>query len=348
METKKFLTKVIIIIGFFSLLTLFFTRGRQQPEIFKKSRVLMGTVVNITVIDRDMKKASRAADCAFKELQRIEKMFSSQDKSGEIYKLNQSEELKFFKTTPEVIFLLEESRKISDMSQGAFDVSVGPLVELWKGKLKKDEIPSEAEIQKKLSLVNYKNIEIDSRRNRIRLKKKGIKIDLGAIAKGYAIDRAVKILKENGIENSLVEAGGDLFASGKGKNKKNWRIGVRNPRGSDLIFEFKCANQGVATSGDYERFKILNKKRFHHLIDPRTGLSESKVASVTIIAPDAMEADALATAVFILGEKKGISLIKKTKDLEGIVITEKDKGFKIFVSKKLKKSLVRKKIKNFL
>lgn len=335
---KSALIKIIGIIAVISFLVLFFVKIVRQPRIFKKSQVLMGTVVNITIVDRDLAGAEKACEIAFKEMSRIEKMLSVKDKSSEVYKLNQHKGLEFINVNPEIIFLLEESEKVSALSQGAFDVSVGPLVELWRESLEQGEGPTDTEIHKIIPLVDYRNIEIDSRRNLIRFKKKGIKIDFGGIAKGYAVDQAIKALKKKGVKNCLVEAGGDLFALGKGINKKDWLIGLRNPRESGLIFEFSCTNKGVATSGDYERFKILNKKRYHHLIDPRSGLPASEVISATIAAPNAMTADALSTAVLILGKEEGMRLIRKTKNIEGVIIVKEKEDFKIFVSKTLKKS----------
>ena len=344
---KSALIKIIAIIAVMSFLVLFFVKIVTKPKIFKKSQVLMGTVVNISIVERDLARAEEACEIAFKEMSRIEKMLSVRDESSEVYKLNRHKGLEFINVNPEIIFLLEESAKVSTLSQGAFDVSVGPLVELWRKSLEQGEVPTDTEIHKILPLVDYRNIEIDSRRNLIRFKKKGIKIDFGGIAKGYAVDQAIKALKKKGVKNCLVEAGGDLFALGKGINKKDWLIGLRNPRESGLIIEFSCTNKGVATSGDYERFKILNKKRYHHLIDPRAGLSVSEVISATIAAPSAMTADALSTAVLILGKEGGMRLIKKTKNVEGVIIVKEKEDSMIFVSKTLKKSLAKKNSQEF-
>lgn len=349
METEKLaVNKTIFLIIAVSLLVLFSIRILFPPKTYKKSQVLMGTVVNITIIDRNLDRAEKACELAFQEMQRIEKLFSTQDKSSEISKLNQGGDSEFLKTEPEIIFLLKESLRISSLTQGAFDISIKPLVDLWKEKLEKDEAPTQEEIFRILPLVDYRNIEVDSQKNLVRFKRKGVKLDLGAIAKGYAVDQAIKILKKNGIKNCLVVAGGDLFALGKGKNRLDWLIGLKHPRKSGLILEFRCANKGVATSGDYERFKILNKKRYHHLLDPQTGLPGNKAISATIIAPNAMLADALATAVFILGEKDGLSLIKKMKDVEGIVIVEKEKGLEIFMSQEPEKLNAVKILQGFL
>ncbi len=336
---KSALIKIITIIAVTSFLVLFFVKIVTQSKIFKKSQVLMGTIVNITIVARNLAGSERACELAFKEMRRIEKMLSVKDKSSEIYKLNQHKDLEFVNVNPEIVFLLEESAKISALSHGAFDISVRPLLELWRERLKQETVPAKAEIHKIFPLVDYRNIEIDSRRNLVRFKKKGINIDLGGIAKGYAVDRAIKVLKKEGVKNCLVEAGGDLFVLGRGINKKGWLIGLRNPRESGVILEFSCTNKGVATSGDYERFKTLNKRHYHHLIDPRAGLSKSEVVSATIVAPSAMIADALSTAVFILGKKEGVELIREMEDVEGIIIVKEKENFRIFISKALEKSL---------
>ncbi len=329
--------KIIALTVIILVLILYFSRLFLEPKVIKKSRVLMGTIVNIIIFDRDLKKGEVASELAFQEMKRVERMLSIKDEYSELSRLNQNEDLKFHRVNPEIIFLLKESRRISRLSKGKFSICVGPLVNLWEEKLGEGQIPTEKEIKKILPLVDYRNIEINERNNMVRFRKKGVKINLAAIAKGYAVDQAAKTLRKSGIKNYLVEAGGDLFASGKGSNGKDWLIGVKNPRAANILFEFRCTDKGVATSGDYERFKIVNEKRYHHLFDPWSGFPAEKVISVTIIAPSAMTADALATAVFISGEKDGLKLIEKTKGVHGMIIAEKDEKIKISMSKGFKK-----------
>ena len=220
--------------------------------------------------------------------------------------------------------MVRESLKYYRLSEGAFDITVGPVVSIWKEKIGEAEnktrgltLPTESQIKKAVSLVGSDKISLDDNTSSIIFAQSGMSIDLGAIAKGYAVDKAVRRLKELGVRSALVNAGGNVYCLGK-KGSRKWRIGVRHPRkGAEIAYYLDLENQGAATSGDYEQFFILDKKRYSHIINPKTGRPvDNNISSVTIIAPDAATSDGLSTTVFVLGKEKGLTLTGKIDGVE--------------------------------
>ena len=292
-----------------------YSLGTQKTE---QTKELMGTVVTITIYNEEEAKAQTAIERAFQEIERIEALLSNYINTSEVYLLNKNS--KITDASNELIYLIGKSLRYGDMSRGAFDITVQPILDLYKKSFQElKRPPTDEEIKDIKKLIGYEKIYI---KNNNILLKPNMKITLGGIAKGYAIDRAIKTLKDRGIKHALVNAGGDLRAIGS-KGKQPWQIALQNPRKKqEHIVIIPINNTAVATSGDYERYYDDNKK-FHHIVDPRTGYSATELISVTIIAKTALEADALATSVFVLG-KEGITLIENTKNVEGLIIT-KDK-----------------------
>jgi len=303
----------------FVLLLLFvlFVTGCSKLYKIEKTEELMGTFVTITIIDRDVKYGSYAIKEAFKEMRRIEAIMSIYNETSEVFRLNEQGYLE--NASNELLFVIKKSLYYSNISNGAFDITVQPLLDLYTDSFKNNgRPPTEEEIEIQKQLVNYENIIIENKT--ILFKKKGIKITLGGIAKGYAIDRAMLILEKNDIHNALVNAGGDLKAIGTKEHNKSWTVALQNPRDrTDFITIIPVYNKAVATSGDYERYFVENKSA-HHIMNPKTGKSATDLISVTIIAKNAIDADAIATAVFVLGEERGLDLIRKEK-AEGLIIT---------------------------
>jgi thiamine biosynthesis lipoprotein len=282
-----------------------------------ETRQLMGTSVKITVIDKNKDKAVDAINDAFAEIERIENVVSIYKEGTEVHSLNEKGFLK--DAGDELIYLLKKSIYFSKLSDGAFDITVQPILDLYKDSFENQKRPpTELEVEDALNLVGSNYVIID--RNDVRLRK-NMKITLGGIAKGYIIDKAIEVLNEKGIEHALIDAGGDIRVIGKKDANKDWSIALKNPRDKDeYITIIKLNNISVATSGDYERY-FDEEKEFHHIVDPRTGYSATDLMSVTIITEKAIDADALATSVFVLGPEKGLSLIESLKDVEGLLIT---------------------------
>jgi len=281
----------------------------------KQTEMIMGTLVEITVIPAN-EKAIREA---FEALKKVDALMSTYKEDSEISILNREGKAQVSEETLEVI---EDAIKFSNLTDGAFDITCRPLINLWKKAKKEEKVPTEEEIEEAISLVGYQRIILEG--NQIRLEKKGMQIDLGGIAKGYAVDKAIEALKKNNIKRALVNAGGDLYALGTDRQGEKWQIGVQDPREEDKIIDIiKVKDRAVATSGDYRRYFTLEGKRFSHIVNPKTGLTVQDVPmSVTIVGPGATTTDALSTGVFVLGPEEGMKLIESLPEVEGMIISE--------------------------
>ncbi|MCL0104550.1 FAD:protein FMN transferase [Dehalococcoidia bacterium] len=296
--------------------------GAQRPQIEVDGNVVrgmglaMGTVVSITAIDEDTQRAKAAVRDAFNEISRIENLMSATDESSEIYILNQSGG-DWVYLSPETLHVLERSLYFARLSDGAFDPTVKPLVDLWMERVKAwGRLPTTGELGEALALVDWQNLMVDEDKGRARFLKEGMAITLGGIAKGYAVDRASEVLQESGIERALVDIGGDI----RGFGPESWRIAIQHPRDEYGWLEvIDLKNAAVATSGDYRRFFLLGERRVHHILDPRTGQPADAVMSVTIVAENCLDADALTTLVFVLGPEKGKELLDSL-EVAGLIV----------------------------
>ena len=283
---------------------------------------------------------------AVEAARKVDRLMSTFKADSEITRLNNSEVGEWIKLSPETFEVLEKSIKYAKMTDGAFDMTVLSLVHLWgfgTGAAKAIQTPSDEEIARTLELVGYQNIKLDKAARKASLAVKGMKIGLGAIAKGYAVDRAIKVLKQAGVKNCLVEIGGETYAMGKRKDGEKWRIGVQHPTKLEKhLTVLEIENRAVATSGDYMNFYIEKGVRYTHIIDPKTGKPISNnVCSVTIITSDCTKGDALATAICVMGVKAGLDLINSLSDVEGIIVERFDgEKIKIHTSKGLKGKLI--------
>jgi thiamine biosynthesis lipoprotein len=298
------------------LLLIVLTTSCASIKKTEQTKELMGTIVTITVYNEDKQSAENAIEEAFNEIKRIENILSSYINTSEVYLLNKNK--KIDQASNELIYVIGKSLRYGDLSYGAFDITVQPILDLYTRTFKElNRPPTDNEIKETQRLVNYGQILI---KNKYAELKPNMKITLGGIAKGYIIDKAIEVLKNNNITHALVNAGGDMRAIGN-KGEDNWQIALQNPRDKkDLITTIQLNNNAVATSGDYERY-FDDTKKFHHIVDPRTGYSATELISVTIITDKAIDADALATSVFVLGKVKGLELIESLKDTEGLIIT---------------------------
>jgi len=295
------------------------TEGSTAAVPFKETRSIMDTTVTIQVIDSNQTHALDAIDRAFDEIYYVDDLMSSYDNESELAILNRNGFL--INANPDLIYVLGRSNYYSEISDGAFDVTIKPILDLWKSKYSPGGTfapPSPDEINETLKLVNYSNIIIEG--SDITLKP-NMSIVLGGVAKGYAVDRGIESLKRDGIENGFVNAGGDGRFIGFKENNMPRRIGLQNPnKTEDAITIMNLHDMAVATSGNYERY-FSEAAKVSHISDPRTGYSSQELISVTIIANNAMDADALATAVFVLGEVEGIEMIEELDGVECLVIT---------------------------
>ncbi len=317
---------------FFFFILILISQPTYPSNLYKYHQVAMGTVIEITLIADDEEKANKAALQALQEIKRIETLMSPWLDSSDVTRINRSAGKERVKISPETFEVIQKAQEISELSEGGFDITIGPLTELWRRAREKKIPPSIEEVKEKLGLVNFKNIEVDQE-GKVFLKKKDMAVDLGGIAKGYAVDRAFKLLKSLGYINLIVNAGGDLRVGGL-KNNQPWSIGIQNPRESQKILaRISVSDMAVTTSGDYEKYFIYQGKRYHHIFNPKDGFPIEGCQSVTIVTKDCITADALATAVFVLGAEKGYPLCQK---LEGVVCLIVDKEGKIIFSPGLK------------
>ena len=307
-----------------------------QKEIFKRVLRLMGNRFEISVVASAEEKdfAEHCIDQAIVEIQRIEKLLTTFDESSQTNQVNAAAGLHPVKVDREVFELISRSIRISEITQGAFDISYGSIdKKLWNFDKNMTALPDEATAKKMVRLINYRNIILDPEKNTVFLKEAGMRIGFGGIGKGYAAERAKMVLKQLGVEGGIVNAAGDLTTWGFQPDGKPWTIGIASPDKSNQPFSYlDITNAAIATSGNYEKFIIIDGKKYSHTIDPKTGLPVQGIKSVTIISPNAEIADAMATPVMIMGIKVGLDMINQIKNLACIIIDEQDK---IYTSKNI-------------
>jgi len=289
-------------------------------EWFSDEQQKMGTRVEVQLWADDAVQAERLLRDAMAEFDRIEALMSTYIPASEMSRINASAAAEPQKISAELFALLERSVSVSDMTDGAFDISydsVGYLYDFRAGKR-----PDTQAIAEQLDRVDYRLVELDDIAQTVYFKVPGVRINLGGIAKGYAVGRVIELLKEQGVEHALATAGGDTSLLGDRRGKP-WIVGIRDPRKDEAIFtRLALENESISTSGDYERYFIEDGERYHHILQPSTGKPVRGVRSVTIIGPDATLTDALSTSVFIMGPEAGLELIDSMSEYEAVVITD--------------------------
>jgi FAD:protein FMN transferase len=289
-----------------------------QPT--RRTQLIMGTLVEITVSHSDPDVIQTVTTQAFDEMSRIEQLMSTYLPDSEISRINRAAGKEAVPVSPEVEEVIREGIFWSEQSGGVFDITVEPLVQLWDFEGENQIIPSNNTIRKTASLVNYKNIEIKD--HTVRLKRRGMALNVGGLAKGYAVDRAISVLRGR-VSSGIVNAGGDLFAFGYKSKKTSWNIGLQHPRKpTELLASFAVNNQAIATSGDYQRYFVKDGVRYHHIFDPQTGRPARLMISATVITTEVMDADALATAAFVMGPDKAIEWVDAMDNVEAMLVLE--------------------------
>ncbi len=287
----------------------------------------------------DAAKARAAFDAAIAEFKRIELLMTTWRDDSEISKINAAAGKAPVVVGEETFAVVKESVHASEISQGTFDITFETLHGLWKFDQDLDpHPPAKKDLEARLAFVGWKNIVLDESKRSVMLAKEKTKISLGGIAKGYAVDKAVKVLESAGLTSFFVQAGGDLYARGRKPDGKEWQAGIRDPRGKPGSFfaMLSLSDHAFSTAGDYERSYVADGKRYHHIIDPRTGYPATASRSVTVWAPTALVADEIDDAVFILGPKKGLELVES---LEGVGAVIVDAANNVWISKRLEGKL---------
>ena len=295
--------------------------GDEEMVSIKRSRILMGTVIEIEVKGNDISLGELAIIDAFNEIERIENIFTTYKENSNIQWINQSRDT-LFSVNSEIYDLLMLSDSLWKISNGAFDISLNNLIKTWDFESINPTMPTKEQIEDALRQSGWRNIKLLNN-NRF-LRKAEVGLNLGAIAKGYAVDRAIEVVKEQGIKNVLINAGGEIKSLGS-----DWIIGIRDPRNAEQIVEsVNLGEMAIATSGDYEIFFEINGKRYHHILKPSTGYPADSLISVSVLNPSSTMADALATAVFVLGPVRGLEFIENIPNTEVFMIDKNNR--KIF------------------
>ena len=300
---------------------LLFFWGCKKEAMPPQSQLHLGTVCTINLFDQG---STELYGQMFQKLKGIEQAFSVNLSDSAVSQINQSAGITPVIVPQEVIYVLQEALRIAERTGGAFDPTIGPLVNLWDIGGDNSQVPSQQAIDHARSLVDWRLVEIDSQRGTVYLPKQGMALDLGGIAKGYAADELVAIAQEAGIQQALFDLGGNIYAFGTKADGTPWRVGVKDPAqpGGSPALALAVQDRSVVTSGMYERFFEQEGIRYHHILNPATGYPVwNDIQSVTIVSKSSLLADALSTSVFVLGREKGLALLE-SEDAEGVIIGE--------------------------
>jgi thiamine biosynthesis lipoprotein len=292
--------------------------------VYRRVLKLMGNRFEISVVGDDQHLAEEQIDAAVAEISRIEKLLTTFSDDSQTNEINRNAGIEPVKVDEEVFNLIARSLKISSLTQGSFDITYGSIDKsLWNFDVNMKKLPDAETAKKSVSLINYQNVILDAERTTVFLKEKGMRIGFGGIGKGYAADRAKYILQQLGVNNGIVNAAGDLATWGTQPNGKPWTIAIAAPDQSMTPFStLNISNMAIATSGNYEKYAVINGKKYSHTIDPKTGLPVAGIKSVSIICPSAELADAMATPVMVMGVKVGLDLINQLPQMACVIIDD--------------------------
>lgn len=303
-------------------------------EEYKIAERLMGNAFEITIVADNKTWAFEKINMAIAEIRRIEKLLTTFDDNSQTNQINRQAGIAPVKVDKEVFDLIKRSIRISEITDGAFDITYGSIDKrLWNFDRSMTNLPDEETARSMVKLINYQNVLLDDNTCSVMLKEKGMRIGFGGIGKGYAAEMAKQLLKNEGVESGIVNASGDLASWGFQANGQPWTIGIANPDKAQLPFAYlNITNMAVATSGNYEKYITINGKKYSHTINPKTGLPVTGIKSVTIFSPNAELADAMATPVTIMGIRAGINLVNQVNQLDCIIIDDHNK---IYTSKNI-------------
>jgi thiamine biosynthesis lipoprotein len=301
------------------------TKPSSAPYAFSKETVTMGSSLQVTLWTANDPGATAAIDAVFAEFDRLDHLMSVWKEGSDVLRLNAAAGREPVRVSPETLEVLTVARQVSDWTDGTFDVTFGALSGLWKFDQDQDDsIPPRSAVAARLPDVDHTALDIDAASGTAFLRRPGMRAHLGGIGKGYAIDRAIAILKAAGFTDFVIQSGGDLYVAGS-NGSQPWSLGIADPRRPDRVFaRVQLANATFSTSGDYERAFMKNGVRYHHLLDPDRGEPARGCRSVTIVADRAILADVLSTGVFIMGPADGMALIEKLPGVEGVIVSAKN------------------------
>ncbi|NLL18033.1 MAG: FAD:protein FMN transferase [Clostridia bacterium] len=337
MIRKSVLPALILYIYLFG--TLLFFGCAKGPEPMVEIQVFaMDTYLRLVAPSLQDTQIKRIKE----EVARLDRLFNRFSPGSDISRVNEAAG-QWMPVDRDTVTLLERAKDLAVQTQGCYDPTIGPLVELWQiapvenNQEKNWEPPTAEALDATLPLIDYEALAIDPEGGQVRLAKPGMKLDVGGIAKGYAVDRLAELLQNWGIAGSLIDFGGDYYALGSHPEGRPWKLGIRHPRNPEQIIAYlSVENQAVTTSGDYQRYRIYQGRRFSHLLNPKTGYPGEELTSVTVVAPKGITADALSTAVFVMGKERGLELVESWPGVETVII---DRDMKLWISSGLKENV---------
>ena len=333
MNSKGVRSVAIVVCVFLVALSWFSCVGRGPVEADSGYQLVMGTFTHVVVVADDSATAKKCVAAALEEINRIDELMSDFKSNSDIGRANAEAARHPVQVSESTYEVLRKSVEFSQLTDGAFDVTVGPLVDLFRTAKKTGAAPSEEQVAQARTKVGFEKLELDDQNRTVRFSVEGMRLDLGAIAKGYAVDKAAEAAQRCGAIGAMVDIGGNIRCIGSPpKGRDHWLIGVQDPNsavegvgGGGLLFTLKITNASMATSGDYQQFALIEGRRYSHILDPHTGISAEGLSSVTIITDNATDADALSTAVSVMGRQKGLALIEKLPGTEAILISSAPK-----------------------
>lgn len=301
------------------MFVLFGCNSEETLKPYKTTRFALGTVIEITVLDDSESHANAAINAAMAEINRIGALFYEGNPESPLYQFSQPTCDRVVMPA-EVLNLIQRGLKISELTGGGFDMTVGALLKLWDFKSENPTLPTEEQIKAVLPFVGYHKLSIDLDKKLLIASSPLTMLTTGGIAKGYAVDRAIEILAHRRVKGALVNAGGDLRVLPR-TDRKKWRVGIQDPRNrNDLLMVIELDSGAVVTSGDYQKYFMINEKRYHHILNPKTGYPADSCQSVTVVAPSAEMADALATGMFVAGPQKGLDILTNFPSIAVLII----------------------------
>lgn len=321
---KKIIGILLIILVF--MITAFTGCSKKVVEPISKSEFVLDTYCKVIIYD---KSSEQVLDKAFDKLNEINVKMNASNEDSEISKISKQAGLGYVKVSDDTYYVIKKGIEFSELTGGKFDITVGPLVKLWGIISPNPHVPTEQELKATLPLIDYKNVLLDDANKSVMLKVKGMALDLGGIAKGYAGDAVAKVLQDNGVKHAIIDLGGNVMTLGSKPDGSNWRIGIQDPYSTrgEYLGIVSTTNKAVVTSGIYERYFEKDGKIYHHIMDTKTGYPvDNNLESVTIITGESINGDALAKA-FTMGLEKGMEFVKQQKGIEAIFVTKDKKVY---------------------
>ncbi len=304
-----------------------------SPAVVKRAQMHMGTLVTVTAVAPMDAQAQQAVAAAFREIHRLEELLSTWIPASELSRVNDSAGREAVTVSPETFELLARSKEIAELTQGGFNIAVGPAVEAWS-VTERMSIPTKDELDRLKEIVDQAQIRLDARARTVFLLKQGMRIDVGGIGKGFAADRAVVVMQAAGATAGVVALSGDIKTFGRFPDGAKFQFGIRHPRNEGAVLAtLDLENEAISTAGDYERFFERNGVRYHHILDPVTLEPARQCQSVTVIASEGTLADGLDTGLFVMGPERGMALVERLDGVEAVIV---DRDGKVMVSSGLK------------